>query len=351
MVRVLDAKETDAWRLALSRFAKIDVCHLPEYHDAYSTRIAGSKALLWNFEKNGEHLSYPFLLGPVSIKGPQNQIEPTEYFDISGIYGYSGPLSTTDNAQFLQEAWSAFDEWAKQQKIICEFIRFSDFAGNSKWAHSSCKVEINRPVSLAILPTDVEVHFQSLHSKTRNMIRRASKEGLTSRRVNMQDGLQEFRELYLETMDRNQATGFFTYDDTYYRKLLKMAEDEVMLFGVYDGAKMVSAAMCLTHKKYALYHLGASNFAASRIGAGNLVLFEMAKALIEKGVEYFNIGGGRTTAADDPLFGFKKSNGTSVGNFMIGKRVIDQVGYESVAKKWQALHKTDVNTQQLQFYR
>ena len=152
-------------------------------------------------------------------------------------------------------------------------------------------------------------------------------------------------------MGRNQATGFFTYDDAYYNHLKKMEPCEVELFGVYDGSKMVSASMALIHKDYALYHLGASATQASRVGAGNLALFEMAKGLIAKGVKYFNIGGGRTTSPDDPLFGFKKSNGTAIGEYYIGKRVIDQAAYESVARRWRLLYNTEAQSQNLQFYR
>jgi hypothetical protein len=349
--KLIHARERESWLNSLRPFTKIDVCHLPEYHEAYSGRISGSNSMMWTYDSEGERLSYPFLLSPVFLRDAEGETEETGYFDLTGIYGYSGPLSTTSDAAFLQRAWQAFDIWARSQKVICEFLRFSTYVDNSRWAHPDCGIEVNRPISYSILPRSGDAYFETLHSKTRNLIRRAAKEGLVARLLNAREGLSEFRALYRETMARNQAPEFFDYNDAYYDKLLTLSQSEVLLCGVYDGSKMVSAAMGLAHGKYALYHLGASLAEVSGVGAGNLVLFELAKALIERDVSFFNIGGGRTTASGDPLFSFKKSNGNCIGEFRIGKRVIDRSGYDSMARRWKASHGADLVQGILQFYR
>ena len=152
-------------------------------------------------------------------------------------------------------------------------------------------------------------------------------------------------------MARNQATDFFSYDDEYYNRLMTLPEGELVLHGVYQNEKMVSAVIGLLHGNYAFYHLGASTRESSRIGAGNLGLFNFATGLMKKNVSYLNVGGGRTTALDDALYRFKKSNGTSESEFYIGKRIIDQTAYENIRNKWQELNGKTVETVQLQFYR
>lgn len=348
---IIQASDHEQWRSALAKFERVDVCHLPEYHEAYSLSFPGAQAVMWTYWEDNEHFCYPFLLSPVILTGKDNETVATDYFDVSGIYGYSGPLSTSCDRGFLDQAWAAFDAWAVDQNIVSEFIRFSTYVGNKDWAHEKTSVEYNRPVALAMLPSDAETFMQQLNSKTRNMIRKARKTGLVAKPMKVAEGLEEFRALYGETMARNQATDFFMYDDHYYDYLLKLHEDELQLFAVYQEDQMVAAAMTLVHGNMAFYHLGASTLEASRCGAGNQVLFEMACHLIDQDVPYFSVGGGRTTDEGDALFRFKKSNATSVGEFHIGKRVLQPMAQQDIIERWQAMNDLPVNPEHLQFYR
>jgi hypothetical protein len=350
MVKILTCSDIALWRGWLDHYERIDVCHMPEYHQAYETRLTGGKALLWNYTSQGDYFSYPFMLAPVTLKFG-NDTRPTGLYDISGVYGFSGPLASTDNRDFLNEAWARFDQWAHEQKVISEFIRFSVFARNSIYAHPKCELQQNRPISISNVNTDTDKYFETLPSKTRNMIRRAQKEGFVAREVEIKKHLSTFRTLYEETMDRNSAPGFFAYDDDYYRKLLSLPPNEIGLHAVFKEDKMVAAAIVLLQKQFAFYHLGASELASSRLGAGNLMLFEMITASAGKGVTFFNVGGGRSTAADDALFTFKKNNGNAVDIFYIGKRVLQQDIYEDLAHQWMRGNSLNTLPSQLQFYR
>lgn len=306
---------------------------------------------MWCYESDGEKLCYPFLLNPIILQGADGKSRQTPFQDISGIYGYSGPLSTTSEASFLQEAWRIFDQWAARHNVTSEFIRFSTYAGNHDWAHPDVAVEYNRPVAIALLPDHADTFMAELAGKTRNMIRKALKSGLVAKQVDVKSGLGDFRRLYEQTMDRNRATDFFMYDDAYYECLLDLPPDELLLSMVYRDGDVVAAAMGLVHADMAFYHLGASTLEASRGGAGNLALYQMACDLIERGVGYFSVGGGRTTAEDDALFRFKRSNATSTGEFYIGKRVIDRQGYDTVVNQWETMNHTRMTSGNLQFYR
>ena len=348
---IIEAVNTQAWKQHLSAFERVDVCHLPEYHSAYQRHFTDAKALMWCFRENDNLLCYPFLLSPVILLASDGSIEETEYFDVSGIYGYSGPLSTSSDQGFLDKAWSAFEEWTLRENVISEFIRFSSYVENHKIAHPEMLVEPNRPVAIAILPAEPDQYLSQLGSKTRNMIRKALKAGYETRCTSLKTELDQFRDLYSETMERNQAPDFFYYDDAYYTQLMALPENELRLFSVFSGNEMVAAAVGLIHRDMAFYHLGASKIEASRQGAGNLALFAMAKYLIEQKVTYFCVGGGRTTSDDDPLFRFKKSNATSVKDFYIGKRVIQPTAYASIVKKWETMNDTKMTHSNLQFYR
>lgn len=342
-IDLIESSEEARWRGALNVFKRVDVCHLPEYHTAYSARISGAKASLWRFESGGEHFCHPFLLTPVGLK--------TNYNDISSIYGYSGPLSSTENNDFLKQAWSAFDNWCRDNSVISEFTRFSLFAGTRSFAHSDTLIEKNRLCAISWLPDTRESFLSALGKKTRNMIRKAEQSGLEGREIEPRHGIDDFRKLYEETMARNAAPDFFTYDDVYYERLLSLPEGELRLFGVFDKSRMIAASVALSHGEGALYHLGASLDEYSKSGAGNLSLFQMSTGLMSQGVKFITIGGGRTIAEDDPLLRFKKSNATSMDEYHIGRRIIDKKAYAEVVVKWENLYKTKADLSKLQFYR
>lgn len=346
MDRLIPASERDGWREALASLGEIDATYLPEYHLAYALRIQGSSPLLWHFEQSGAHFLYPFLLTPVVLEG-----WATPYFDITGIYGYTGPLATTTDLAFLRAAWAAFDAYAARQKIIAEFVRFSPFNCNEGFAHPQATVIANRTLAASQLPATAEALLQSLGSKTRNMLRKAEREGLTARELPLPEYLPAFRALYGETMQRNQAPAFFRYDDAYWAQLLNLGPRGLRLFGTFAGEKLVAASMAVAHGRSGLYHLGASLTEYAKLGAGNLSLFAMSRGLAEGGVEFLNMTGGRTAAADDPLLLFKRSNANGTATFHIGKRVVNPLAYNAVATQWREMRGSPPDAEKIVFWR
>lgn len=335
MQRLIPASERDNWREALALLGAVDPSYLPEYHLAYALRVAHSRPLLWHFSLDGQHFLYPFLLTPVVLGSVA-----TPYFDITSVYGYTGPIATTADSRFLAAAWAAFDGYAAQQRIIAEFVRFSPFNRNQGFAHPQANVLVNRTLAASHLPTSHQALRQSLGAKTRNMLRQAERAGLIARELPLPQYLPQFRALYDATMERHQAPPFFRYDDAYWQQLLALGAQGLRLFGTFDrcaDARMVAAAMAIVHGASGLYHLGASLGEGAGPGAGNLSLFAMSCALIDSGVGFVNLTGGRTTAPNDPLLLFKRSNANGTAVFHIGQRIIDPPAYNAVAWQWQQL--------------
>jgi hypothetical protein len=340
---VLSVNQSTEWRSWLKRFPRVDVCQTPEYHQAYCTRFPGAEARMWCFEQGDKVFAYPFLLTAVGLD--------TSYSDISSVYGYSGPLVNSEDPDFLASAWKIFDEWSKEQKIIAEFVRLSIYTQPGKLLHPNTKIEPNRKAAVSRLPVDASEVLAALPSKTRNMIRKAQQSGMLVKTLEPHKWLPTFRELYMETMSRNQAPSFFLYDEKYFDFLFSLPKDELTLHGCFVEEKLVSAAMAIVYGKNALYHLGASLSEYSKSGAGNLTMYEMSRHLSENGVEFLNLGGGRTPSDDDSLFLFKKNNAMDIETFYIAKRIVNFDAYGEVLNKWQAVNNRKVESPNLIFYR
>lgn len=346
MQRLIPATERAAWRHALAPFGPVDCTYLPEYHLAYATRAEGAQPLLWEFSGGADRLAYPFLLAPVEDAGCA-----TGWFDISSVYGFTGPLSTSTDPAFLDLAWQAFDRFAAQQRVIAEFIRFSPFNRNEALAHARVEVSLNRELAVSRLPANAAELLRLLGPKTRNMLRKAERAGLAARELDLPEHLPAFRALYQQTMDRNAAPAFFRYDDSYWAELLRLEPGALRLFAACSGERIVAACMSLSFGASGLYHLGASLEEYARSGAGNLCLFAMSRALTDSGVAFLNMTGGRTTQPGDPLLLFKRSNATGTAPFHIGRRVLDAAAYNALAAAWRARHGQPPSPEKLIFWR
>ncbi len=350
MQEVVESNNTRKWRSILSQFDKKDVCHFPEYHSAYESRSEGARSFLWVYCDGNSTFAYPILKAPIILRFNEKKYK-TEWFDISSVYGFSGPLCNSEDEEFLSKAWEQFDEWSVKNKIVNEFVRYSVYCQNHRFAHVKSKLEINRPISVSALPLHIDEYLPLLPSKTRNLIRKGFKDGLTYKHKNLRDGLELFIQMYNETMSKNNAPSFFNYDLSYYRYFLEMPENEVGLCFVYLKDQPIAASFGLIHGQYGFYHLGASLSQFGVPGTGNIALYGLADLFIQREVRYFNVGGGRTTDSSDPLFHFKRTNGTSESVFYISKRVINEKAYNELLEIWKYEKKLDSNPVQLQFYR
>ena len=85
-----------------------------------------------------------------------------------------------------------------------------------------------------------------------------------------------------------------------------------------------------------------------KFGLSNLYLYDASIQFIKKKVLFMNLGGGRSTAANDGLLKFKRDNSTDLKEFFICKRVINKRIYEIISEEF----KIDKNqNNKLIFYR
>lgn len=331
----------------LSRFENIDCCFLPEYHQAYSTRGDKSEALMFVAESKGNLFCYPFLVSLIPVG---NHISQEKLYDISSVYGYSGPLFNNQDVDFYNKAWNEFDSWARDHNIICEFLRFSFYHKNHFFAHPETKITFNRINAVSYLNITLEQHEENLGSKTRNMINKARSAGVIVKSVEFRDYIKRFDEIYHELMFLNNADKFFLYDAEYYKKLSALSDNNLKLFGLFKNGQFLGGAIVIIYGKYALYHLGAVSHKAEISGCSNLYLYEIWKYLKSIGVAIFNLGGGRSEAHDDPLLKFKLKNSNARENFQIGTRILNCDKYFSLKEK-HVQNGMSINEKKLQFYR
>lgn len=323
---VLGLEEAEAWDAALHPHqpSGVDVYFKAGYHRAHCLS-APEQARLFRFRRGGEQLVYTFRLRGIARVG--DAPVAGRYQDIEGVYGFSGPIATTNDPEFLAEAWTAFDGWAAEQRVVAEFVRFNPLLANERFAPSSMTCERVRQHVIVDLRRDPDRIWSEVYSKkNRNMIRKAEREGLTVRFEDPDGHVEDFTRLYRETMDRNRAGVEYYFDSAHFGELTRSVPSRVCV--AQRGGEQLAISLFLIGPEWMHYHLSGCSDEGLRLAANNLILHSAVLEARRLGLRFLHLGGGRTGAADDPLLRFKSGFSPERLPVLIGRRVHLPATYE-----------------------
>lgn len=328
---IVRATDRDQWLAWMQSAGAADLYYLPQYHRLHEHLDV--QCLAYAASVGGESLFHPFLLRPIARIGSVDA--PPGLHDIETVYGYSGPVATTDAADFLAEAWQGFEGWGREQNVVCEFIRFSPLLRSERFAAPQTEVSLDRETVEIRLAGGEEALWQGYESAQRNRVRKAMRRGLACHETSLDEGLATFRDLYESTMQRAGASDFYFFPDSYYRDLRRTLSDDTKLFVVRYGRDPIAAGLFFAYGRTLHYHLGASREDALPLAPNNLMFHQVALWGQQHGFERLHLGGGRSNAPDDALLRFKKRFSRHVLTFHVGRRIWQAERYAMLCELWQ----------------
>lgn len=315
---------TESWNKYLEKFniENRDIYYYEEYVKLYEEKT--SKALCAVCYDDDFVLLMPYI-----------RKEIDGYYDFETAYGYGGPITNSNNTEWVE---LAIDEMAilfKKEKYICGFIRFHSLLENVKICEKHMTTFFDRnTVAIKTDQTEEEIWATQIISKNRNMIRKAEKNGLEYKAEYDFASIDEFVQLYNATMSRLEAEDFYFFDDQYYKAFVENFKDKAFLGTVRKDGELICAALFMYFGDYGHYHLEGSNHAYSSLAANNLLLWKTSLELRKLGVKEFHLGGGYNSAPDNSLLKFKKSFSNNLKEFNIGKWIFNEEKYLELKSKW-----------------
>ncbi len=257
-----------------------------------------------------------------------------ELYDFETAYGYGGPAVSSNDRDFLSRAWKSLEEYGRVNHFVAGFLRFHPLLGNDTGMEEIGTVIRDRQtVCVNLQGSKEEMWLREIHSKNRNMIRKAEKNGLTFYVDKEFNHLPEFLNLYHETMAKLDAEDFYYFPDSYYSKLRHTIPNS-FLGVVLLGNVPIAAAVFFYQGQYGHYHLAGSSKAALSLSPNNFLLWSAACELKNHGVNLFHLGGGSSNSEDDSLLLFKKRFSPNRCSFRIGKVIFQRELYEQVCADW-----------------
>ena len=132
-----------------------------------------------------------------------------------------------------------------------------------------------------------EIWKNSVHSKRRNMIRKAEKEGITIEKVTAEDELDDFYRLYIE------ASARFTKNPlelSFFKELFFQTKNIAFsIFTANKDGKQIANVGVISDKNYSIYWLGNNAMNMPNFGQGDLLQWYTIKQMKEKGCKYYDL--------------------------------------------------------------
>lgn len=249
-----------------------------------------------------------------------------QFFDLVTPYGYGGPIFTSfeegKKEKLLDEFSTAFQEYCLENNIVSEFIRFHPVINNAIDFQSMYKIEKVRK-TVGTNTRDYTDPITSEFSKsTRKTIRRILSLGVSYKVTEKPNNIDSFKEIYYKTMDRNKASSYYYFDDSYFNKCMEFFKDSIILIEVFYSGKVIASGFYFVYNKMIHAHLSGTLTDYLKLSPAYIIKYATVKWALENGVDLIHYGGGTTDSDSDLLYQFKRKFGKNTEfDFYIGKKI------------------------------
>jgi hypothetical protein len=323
-------REKADWNCAIQKLREKlpgDIYYHQEYFNLYTE--GDGIAELFSYQSESDIFVFPYIVREIP-----NYVR---WKDFETPYGYGGPLATTQNLAFLEQAWDSFDEYCQAQDIIAGFIRFHPFIQNQSYAERT-NIEIvgERDIVITNLTKTKECIWSEYDSAVRNKIRKAMNQGLHLTKEQGSEALQIFKRLYYERMSELNAYDSYYFSENYFSNIEYLGEHQYRIYFAWQDSNIVGGALILLSEQFAHYHLSASPKKYQQLASNTYLRHTITIDLLDSNARILNYGGGRTASPDDALLKFKQSFSHDKVRFYYGKYLGNVSIYNEIRANWAA---------------
>ena len=320
MMQIFNMNQAKEWNNLVQSFTNYDVYYLSGYAKAFQIHGDGEPQLFYSDEK-GLRGIYVYMKRKTAIEGVFDSITP---------YGYGGFLLEGDTSEENVKAlWAAYVDRMKEENIVDNFVRYHPVLANAV-PMKTCSDVIDLGKTVAMDLTSEEVIWKNIHSKNRNMIRKAEKNGIVIKHGQGLELFDDFIKIYNATMDKDNAEAYYYFKPEFYKSIHEDLKDNYEMFWAEYEGKIIAMSIMIFANGRLNYHLSGSDLQYRNLAPSNLLLYKAAMWGMEKGMNTFHLGGG-VGSGEDNLYKFKIAfNRFSDCQFSIAKHVFDNEKYDEL---------------------
>lgn len=303
-----------------------DVYHRPAYLRAAASCEDGRPVAFYAKDDSG------ILLLPLLLRA----IPDTDAHDAASPYGYPAPLWTTPDPT---PHWTAFLRAARDRGLVSVFIRLHPLLPAPTVSASNPSTAIahveHGPTVWIDCTQSPDSAWDDTRSGHRSDIRRLQQQDFDVEVVQQPtDGLDEaldtFVDLYLETMDRVGADSFYYFSEDYFTAWTDALRPYccIAIVRAPDGAPAAAGLFTITNG-WIQYHLSGTNSTHRKKAPSKLMLHHVRSRALDSGLTRLHLGGG-LGGTEDSLFFFKAGFSSSRATFSSLRMVCRPDAYRSL---------------------
>lgn len=318
MIQVITIHQKNEWKQFVEKSNQYDFYHTWYYHNMDK---AGDP-VLFVYTENSDFIAFPLI---------KRSIPNSNLFDLTSVYGYSGPISNLpfeDIPNEMKENFKTeFSIFLKEYGSVSIFSRFNPLLNQLPLMAQFDGIYDNGLVVVIDLQVSIEEQRSKYNRKLWRNIKKLKRQGYHMEQVDTLKGIRDFTCIYTENMKRLGATDFYMFTEEYFQNLLEAKEFNAKLFILYDEDEPVAGELVICTQKIMQSHLLATSDKYYRNSPAKLITDEITILGRELGMHYFNLGGG-LGFKEDSLFDFKSSYSKLLLDFKSWRYIADQESYD-----------------------
>lgn len=300
-------------------------------------KIENGKCEVYEFRNALGSVRHLFIKREIPIRLPDGEM----YYDLTTPYGYGGPVMRpaegADKEELAQAFIMDFEQYCMRENIVSEFIRFHPVLKNAADFGDFYDTAFMRNTIQTRLQATKDPLMSEYSPSVRRYIRKALKQGVEYRVYVNPDSLDEFRELYLQTMERNQADEYYYFDEEYFTQCLSLLRPQLVIVEVSWKQTVIAMSLNFASDGVLHVHLTGSLEEYHDLYAPNILQYALLRWGMENDIKLIHHGGGRTNDPDDKLYLYKKKYGRAQElEFHVGRKIWNREIYDQLCREAEA---------------
>lgn len=307
-----------------------DIYFDKKYGKLYEKAENGT-AVCWQYDGPEGCVSHQFLLRKIPISTDNGP-----WYDIITPYGYGGPLiesvaEGSSQAALVAAFEQAFSDYCIQNCVVSEFVRFHPIVDNARDFAAIYNPQCFRHTLGTDLANFDDPIAEEFSKSCRKNIRRAINKGVSWRVTPQPECIDVFKEIYYSTMDRNNASEYYYFDDEYFARCLNWFRENLLFVEAVFEEKTIAAGLYFIYGDTLHIHLSGTLSEYLYLSPAYVLRYAATLWGKENGCKCIHHGGGRSNAPDDNLFVFKKQFAQKTEfSFFVGRKVWNQTVYDKL---------------------
>lgn len=289
----------------------------------------GEEAFLFIAEKQTkEFIALPLV---------KRAVPGTNYFDMTSIYGYCGPVASKPLSQIDKELIRFFKKefinYSRQKNIVSVFSRLHPLIDQLPLFEIFGHVkDLNKTVAIDLTITLEEQRKAYRKSNKSEINQLKKKKGYVIENVEKSDdnSIKEFVDIYHLTMRKVDAKPYYFFDFDYFKKLLNNSCFECDLLVTRKENEMAAGAIFTRTNSIMQYHLAGTKDDFTRDTPMKLILDEARLLGSKRELRFLHLGGGVGGSDKDSLFYFKSGFSKKFYQFSVWNLVVNKPIYQEL---------------------